>query len=486
MGSFQQICLGGICLAAAYFFGNYVNNNPPLNSASETPVAGFSQFGSANDQATHGDAPLISGRIQSRLPISNFAPIENKPAPIATMKTPLKSRFAVPTIQTAPAEFAGPTGSQYNNPLPPPSQLTAPKQFAEPVQQPAVVFSENPFSSSPFSEPAAVSPTIQVPDFSAIAAEFKNTPIELPNMSRLGDMPSHSNVNRVEPNQFGNWHNPAPPNPQLKQLVRRLPDNGFRNPSLESEQPTIPQTPLHANVQQNVESWVQADPPQQGFSQADFEPHLKDNIFGLKPRPENRFEYTPEQNNDRLQSVSNSDTSDYQYDHEPPPVPPEPQVSEDRTEAGFRGNLTFRPAFENRSIKPDTRHRQADEPQFVSSEPRRRRQQPPIRSAPLQNTRANYAPPQSNPPGLPFRLTDQAKTELVQLRDRADSMIGLESTNFVDHTIKDGETLQTISARYFGSPNHYLDIYLANRNKLRNPADTRAGISIRVPVYEAN
>ena len=499
MGSFQQICLGGICLAAAYMFGNYVNNNPPLNSAVENPVAGFTQFGSVNNNLIDGNnAPAIPGNIQSRLPISNFAPIENKPAPIVTMKTPLKSRFAVPTIQKAPTEFAGPAGSQTSNPLPPPSQLAAPNplprpsqpaapnQLVSPSQQSKSLFSENAFSSGPFTEPVAVSPTVQVPDFSAIAAEFKNTPIELPNISPLGGMPSYSSTNRPEPNQFGNWHNRAPANPQLKQLVRQLPENGFRNPNIEhgQRQPTNPQPHFDSNVEREFEPWNQANTPQRAFSQTDFEPNLNENLFGLKPKPEKRFESTPDLNNQRLRSIVNNHQSSFEYDYAPPPVPAESQVSGDRTASGFRGNLTFRPEFENRLLQ-SRRGQVNDEPQFVSSELRGQRQRRPNRSAPIRNTQPNFAPAQSTS-RLPFGLTDQAKTELVQLRDRADSMIGLESTNFVDHTIKDGETLQSISSRYFGSPNYYLDIYLANRNKLRNPADTRAGVSIRVPVYQSN
>ena len=228
MGSFQQIVIGMICLAAAFFFGNYVNNNPPLISSSGTPVAGFSQFSSEGNPAQ-----AISGNVRSQLPISNFAPIENKPAPIVTMKTPLKSRFTVPTIQTAPVEISGPAGSQLKNPLPPPSQLAAPKRPAELNQRSADVVFKSPFSASPFAEPAAVSPTIQVPDFSAIAAEFKNTPIELPNMSRLGAMPSYSNMDQQEPDHLVNRYNTAPPknSAPLKQLVRQLPDNGFRTVS---------------------------------------------------------------------------------------------------------------------------------------------------------------------------------------------------------------------------------------------------------------
>ena len=501
MGSFQQICLGTICLAAAFFFGNYVNNNPPLETAAGTPVAGFSQFGSTANRVIDGGNDLAnSGRIRSQLPLPDFSAVENKPAPIMTMKTPLKSRFAVPTIQAAPTDIASPAAPQYSNPLPPPSQLPVPKRIDQSNQHSPELFSANPFSTNQFSEPPAVAPTVQVPDFSAIAAEFKNTPIELPSMSRLGGMPSYSNTIQPEPDplvnrQNINRQNTAPLNSQLKQLVRQLPDNGFRNPNFEQQQDPQRQLRQHVNAQQPFEANGQRDfelgsqpnTPQRGFTQADFEPNLNDNIFGLKPR-ENRFENTTQQNENRLQSVSN-DASGYRYDNTPPPVPPQPQFSDDqanrarsdRSSSGFRGNLTFRPLPEHHSNQSDIE--QIDQRPFASSEFRQPRER--YRATLPRGSRPNFAPAPNNPNGLPFRLTEQAKTELVQLRDRADSMIGLESTNFVDHTIRNGETLQSISTRYFGSPDYYLDIYLANRNKLRNPADTPTGVSIRVPVYQA-
>ena len=471
MGSFQQICLGAICLAAAYMFGNYVNNNPPpLNSNTQSLLGGVSQT-----------TDTITGNIESRLPIPEFAPIENSPAPIATMRTPLKSRFAVPSVQTAPSQpgFHGTNGSQTNNTLPPPSQL------AESVQQPDPAFMDRPFSSNLFSEPAepaAVKPAIQVPDFSAIAAEFKNTPIELPNMSRLGGMPSHSNGNQAQPNHFGNWQNTNPANPanqRLKQLVQPLPDNDFRNPNFQNQPeeyyPRQRRQQFQANTHADPEPRNLAFTPPKGFTQSDFEPKLNDDIFGLKPQPDrfqpNRFDNVHEYDNERLESVSRNPIGGYEYDV----TPPAPQESFDhdaRTSSGFRGNLTFRPELENRS--GGSHANQPGNREFASVAPM---------NYPAQAQPNRYRESQSR--RLPFRLTDQAKTELVQLRDRADSMIGLESTNFVDHTIRDGETLQTISARYFGSPDYYLDIYLANRNKLRNPADAQAGVSIRVPVYQS-
>lgn len=84
---------------------------------------------------------------------------------------------------------------------------------------------------------------------------------------------------------------------------------------------------------------------------------------------------------------------------------------------------------------------------------------------------------------LPFGLTDGAKSQLVQLRVQATTKLALETTEFVDHMVQPGETLQSISTRYFGKPDYYLDIYLANRGKLRNPAVVPEGILVKIPVY---
>jgi nucleoid-associated protein YgaU len=85
---------------------------------------------------------------------------------------------------------------------------------------------------------------------------------------------------------------------------------------------------------------------------------------------------------------------------------------------------------------------------------------------------------------LPFRLTEESRSELARLRTSADSKMALQTTKFVDHVVQSGETLQSISTRYFGKPDYYLDIYLANRNKLRNPAVVPVGITVRVPMYQ--
>ncbi len=49
------------------------------------------------------------------------------------------------------------------------------------------------------------------------------------------------------------------------------------------------------------------------------------------------------------------------------------------------------------------------------------------------------------------------------------------------HTIREGDTLQSIASEYYGSASRYLDIYLANRHLLSNPGRLPQGTEIRIP-----
>ncbi len=85
---------------------------------------------------------------------------------------------------------------------------------------------------------------------------------------------------------------------------------------------------------------------------------------------------------------------------------------------------------------------------------------------------------------LPFQLTDTGKAKLVRWRKAAANKISLQSTQFLPHTVEQGESLQSISVRYFGKPDFYLDIYLANRDQLSSPVGVPVGTVLKVPVYE--
>ncbi len=49
------------------------------------------------------------------------------------------------------------------------------------------------------------------------------------------------------------------------------------------------------------------------------------------------------------------------------------------------------------------------------------------------------------------------------------------------HTVQAGDTLSTISARYYGTPSRWIDIYQANRDRLRSENALKVGQEIRIP-----
>ena len=53
--------------------------------------------------------------------------------------------------------------------------------------------------------------------------------------------------------------------------------------------------------------------------------------------------------------------------------------------------------------------------------------------------------------------------------------------DFETYVTEGGDTLQTISESFFGTPEYYFDLYLANRNVLVNPATVPTGVELRIP-----
>ena len=85
---------------------------------------------------------------------------------------------------------------------------------------------------------------------------------------------------------------------------------------------------------------------------------------------------------------------------------------------------------------------------------------------------------------LPLQLNSNAKSKLARLRDNTIQKLSLSTTQFSEHVVERGDSLQSIASEYFGKPDFYLDIYLANRDRLRYPGDIREGMTIKIPVYQ--
>lgn len=83
---------------------------------------------------------------------------------------------------------------------------------------------------------------------------------------------------------------------------------------------------------------------------------------------------------------------------------------------------------------------------------------------------------------VPFGLNDTAQSQLAKVH-RKDHQVLLTTSQFQNHSVQSGETLQSISTLYYGRPDYYLDIYLANQDLMSNPSDMPVGRVIKVPVF---
>jgi nucleoid-associated protein YgaU len=86
----------------------------------------------------------------------------------------------------------------------------------------------------------------------------------------------------------------------------------------------------------------------------------------------------------------------------------------------------------------------------------------------------------------PFRVSGSAVqgSSLVPVQPRP-GFTGPVPYSRILHTIRPGDTLQTISSEYYGTADLYLEIYLANRHLLANPARLPEGVEIRIPELAA-
>ncbi len=86
-------------------------------------------------------------------------------------------------------------------------------------------------------------------------------------------------------------------------------------------------------------------------------------------------------------------------------------------------------------------------------------------------------------PALP-NSNDTGPSGMAPISARGSSQIEVNSGGFRMHVVRAGETLQSLSREYFGSPDYYLDIYVANQDVLTSPAAVRNGMSLRIPLND--
>ncbi len=96
-----------------------------------------------------------------------------------------------------------------------------------------------------------------------------------------------------------------------------------------------------------------------------------------------------------------------------------------------------------------------------------RREQSDYQQSDSRSRKTAQLPRQRRTAGAP--LDNDAGPEVIRYGD------------FKTYVTEGGDTLQTISQSFFGTPEYYFDLYLANRSVLANPATVPVGVELKIP-----
>jgi nucleoid-associated protein YgaU len=402
MGSFQQISLGVVCLVAAFMFGNYVNNHP---DPSEVTTA-FDKNEVDSEDAPSSLAAAPNQTIQRAAPMKELRNSSSSQLP--TMKLP--NLFGLANPRTSPSK------------LPPPSQLDQPATSQTPT---APVKMPNLLASQKRRE-------VMVPDFSQLAAEFRNTPLELPPMQKLLGNPGNVFSNR-----------------QSSPVVDRINGETF------ADTPTAP-------------------PVAPRFNEDDFAPKLKERFSS---NSDSQFQTN---RSSTMPPVVAAPTV-------PPTIPADVPPTSYTVDENHNNSVRSRASEPMFSEPPNDQRTAQLEPKMVGVPPAPGSANQLGWTIPARRDAGRQSPPptyQTAKPMIPFGLTPEAKSKLVRLRRPAQQQVDVGASRYEEHLTRPGDSLQELSTRFYGRPDFYLDIYLANQNQLRNPASLPAGIMLKIPIFE--
>jgi nucleoid-associated protein YgaU len=75
----------------------------------------------------------------------------------------------------------------------------------------------------------------------------------------------------------------------------------------------------------------------------------------------------------------------------------------------------------------------------------------------------------------------EIEVEQNQTQAAAAGAVGAASSPVVTYTVASGDTLSKISKEYYGTPDEYMRIFYANRDKLRDPNRINVGQELVIP-----
>jgi nucleoid-associated protein YgaU len=66
--------------------------------------------------------------------------------------------------------------------------------------------------------------------------------------------------------------------------------------------------------------------------------------------------------------------------------------------------------------------------------------------------------------------------------DKAADKNDKPANKFQDYSVKSGDTLSSLAARFYGSPGKWKDLYQLNKSRIKDPDRLSEGTVLRVPV----
>ena len=424
VGSIQQSILGVFCIAIAFMLGHYIRNHPSPESLEQQ----------RNEQVAATSVPSFAfGSASSTDVTSSAKPSVKLPAPSEGFGTGLTESVAAQPIATEPLAT----------------------RDAAPVR---------------------AEREIDIPDFSQLAASFKNTPLALPESGFVNS--ASPTLNRIAPK------------PQTHSGSFYVRSNADQNLPAADDRPDVRNFPAGKPAfagsraepvapPQPIEMYELNDQPT-SFRREDFQPRLisketssRNQAIAVKPNQRNQFAVDGQskplnQRTNRRISLA-------------PPEPDEPQLMPEIPDLEVTmppesrsDSLSDMPSQLVRNDRPKNQlHSYYDVGTTDSSRSVLDRTdfQRSASTTPTKNRR------------IPFGLNEQGKRELTRIQSRQQTNVSLQTDRFSQHTTRTGDTLQSLSVEYYGKPDFYLDIYLANQQSLKNPAVIPAGVQLRIPKY---
>ena len=427
MSSIQQVAMASVCLVAAFAFGSFINQ-------SEIDQSAQVEANSPDGMRSLMDTEIAIPRVPDSTP---------------RMKPKLSARLPMPIIDNADTLQNG----SFAGDIPPPSDVRG-RGLPTPTNL-GSSFSKSPEANELVADAPSFAPNL-------------NTESAMPvvNSQDFGSSPNLADSMRA-PFQTDERNAQAPPVENAPVFAagefngKTPPANRFDSqPEQTLTAPAIKAAPTFPSLSQDTQTYRAAKPSIATANDTRQPTSISDPAAPFKTARRDQFRYSkPQQINAGIRDQNS--------------LMPIPSLKQTVTIDDPGG------AFGNRES------RQRDSQSNWSNSPR----------SVLNTNEAAYNPElvpgpqqqfqtQRQVTRLPLQLNSNAHSKLTRLRDSAIQKISLSTTQFSEYVVERGDSLQSIAAQHFGKPDYYLDIYLANRDRLRFPGDLRDGMSIRIPVYQ--